>query len=282
MKPVRFVPAFVLALTLLLPLPALAGSAATDARLVGKWRSAGGAVFELKADGTGVNARGPFRYTASEGVMMFTSAEGSRLLNYRVEGKQLVVTAGLESATFTRAEAKASVQSKAPGAATRNVIINRTKLTEKQVQELERGFQVRIIDGSYWYDRACGAWGFEGGPTVGIVPAGLDLGGPLRADASGGSTGVFINGRELHPMDVAGLQQITPVLPGRYWVDALGNCGYEGNPVPFMNLAVLAQAARARSGGAYHSRSDITGIGSGGDGKTSYVMGKDWSVIIGE
>ena len=33
---------------------------------------------------------------------------------------------------------------------------------------------------------------------------------------------------------------------------------------------------------ALGSRSDITGIGSGGDGKTSYVMGKDWSVIIGE
>jgi hypothetical protein len=65
-------------------------------------------------------------------------------------------------------------------------------------------------------------------------------------------------------------------------VDALGNCGYEGNPTPMMNLAALAQAARARSGGTYHSRSDITGIGSGGDGKTSYVMGKDWSVIVGE
>jgi hypothetical protein len=83
-------------------------------------------------------------------------------------------------------------------------------------------------------------------------------------------------------MDVTSLQQLTPVAPGRYWVDARGLCGYEGNPTPVLDLAALAQAARARSGGAYHSRNDFTGIGSGGDGKTSYVMGKDWSVIIGE
>ena len=124
--------------------------------------------------------------------------------------------------------------------------------------------------------------GLEGGPTLGFIPAGLDVGGPLQADASGGGTGVFINGREIHPVDVAGLQQLTPVVPGRYWVDARGLCGYEGNPTPILDLAALAQAARSRSGGTYHSRSDITGIGSGGDGKTSYVMGKDWSVIIGE
>ena len=47
-------------------------------------------------------------------------------------------------------------------------------------------------------------------------------------------------------------------------------------------LARDGNAARAQSGGTYHSRSDITGIGSGGDGKTSYVMGKDWSVVIGD
>jgi hypothetical protein len=155
-------------------------------------------------------------------------------------------------------------------------------LADKQVAALEQSFQVRVLDGAYWHDRVCGAWGLEGGPTLGFIPAGLDVGGPLRADASGARTGVFINGREIHPTDIAGLQQITAVVPGRYWVDARGFCGYEGNPTPIMNLAALAQAARAKSGGTYHSRSDITGIGSGGDGKTSYVMGKDWSVIIGE
>jgi hypothetical protein len=164
----------------------------------------------------------------------------------------------------------------------RSVAINGMRLGEDQIRALEARFQVRVMDGDYWYDRVCGAWGLAGGPTLGFIPAGLDMGGPLRSDASGGGTGVFINGREIHPMDVTSLQQLTPVVPGRYWVDARGLCGYEGNPTPVLDLAALAQAARARSGGAYHSRNDFTGIGSGGDGKTSYVMGKDWSVIIGE
>jgi len=277
----RFVGAFAVMLTLaLLPLPARAA----DARVVGKWRAANGAVFELKVDGTGNNARGVFQYTASDGVLIFTSSEGSRLTTYELDGNTLIVTAGIESATFTRAGAATKVGAPvAAGSTGRNVVINRTKLASKQVTALEQSFQVRVLDGAYWYDKVCGAWGVEGGPTLGFIPAGLEVGGALRADASGVTrTGVFINGREIHPLDVAGLQQITPVLPGRYWVDARGFCGYEGNPTPILNLAALAQAARSKSGGAYHTRSDITGIGSGGDGKTSYVMGKDWSVIIGE
>ena len=181
---------------------------------------------------------------------------------------------------------KAATKAPAPVAGAsgaRKVVINKTRLADKQVAALEQSFHVRVLDGAYWYDKECGAWGLEGGPTQGFVPAGLKVGGAMRVDASGaGRTGVFVNGRELHPTDVANLQQITAVIPGRYWVNALGFCGHEGNPIPIMNLAVLAQAARAKSGGSYHSRSDITGIGSGGDGKTSYVMGKDWSVIIGE
>jgi hypothetical protein len=41
---------------------------------------------------------------------------------------------------------------------------------------------------------------------------------------------VFINGRQLHMMDVAALMQITQVYQGRWWVDAQGNFGAEGGP----------------------------------------------------
>jgi len=286
----RRAPAAAFALAFLLPLAAFAAPSAptkskvADPRVVGKWRAANGAIFELRADGTGANASGAFRYTVSQGTLVFTSPEGSLPTTYAFDGERLVVTmpAAGGSATFTRAEAGAKVHAP-PAGGPRSVVINRTKLADTQVAALEQKFQVRILDGSYWYDKVCGAWGMEGGPAVGIIRAGLDIGGALRADASGATkTGVFVNGRELHALDVAGLQQITPVAPGRYWVNALGFCGYEGNPIPLLNLAALAEAARAKSGGTYHSRSDITGIGSGGDGKTSYVMGKDWSVIIGE
>ena len=40
-------------------------------------------------------------------------------------------------------------------------------------------------------------------------------------------------------MDVLGLQQLGPVWPGRYWVDAQGNVGFEGGPA-FANVWLLA------------------------------------------
>jgi hypothetical protein len=93
----------------------------------------------------------------------------------------------------------------------------------------------------------------QGGPTLGFIQAGLDIGGPLRADASNGDTEVFINGRQLHRLDVIGLQQLGPVLPGRYWVDAMGNFGFEGGMM-IGNLWLLAQQRLtngARGGGPW-------------------------------
>ena len=72
----------------------------------------------------------------------------------------------------------------------------------------------------------------------------LALGGALRRDASNGNTGVVINGRELHWLDVSRLQQVTPVYRGSYWMDASGNFGLLGGPL-MGNLWALSQ----RSGG---------------------------------
>src|SRR3982751_944680 len=94
-----------------------------------------------------------------------------------------------------------------------------------------------------------GAWGMHGGPTAGFTLAGLDLGGPLKADASAGNTGVFLNGRQLHQYDVLALMQLTPVYQGRFWMDAMGNVGVEGQPA-VINLWVLASQRSGGSGGA--------------------------------
>lgn len=168
----------------------------------------------------------------------------------------------------------------AQSAATHTVVINRVRLDAETIQALEQYYQVRIQEGSYWYDPACGAWGFEGGPAVGFILPGLDLGGRLRRDASRGTTNVFVNGRELHVQDVLGLQQIVgPVIPGRYWLDAYGNVGYEGGPA-LLNLVAMAQRAGVGQDNTFY-RSGNTDIGAGSSGGTSYVMGKDWSVIVG-
>lgn len=107
--------------------------------------------------------------------------------------------------------------------------------------QLEAAAGTRLPDGKYWYDPICGAFGAWGGPVVTILPAGLKLGGPVPANASGGGTGIFTNGRELHVFDVLYLQHLLgPIQPGRYFTDAFGNAGLEGGPV-LVNLLVAAQ-----------------------------------------
>lgn len=126
------------------------------------------------------------------------------------------------------------------------VIVNAVEVAERDLAHVSAVIGARPQEGRWWYDVRTGAFGASGGATVGFLPPGLALGGPLRADASGGGDGryggVFINGREIHPFDIAGLRRlIGQVIPGRYWVDAAGNFGYEGGGV-LGNLLVLAQA----------------------------------------
>ena len=134
------------------------------------------------------------------------------------------------------------------------------------LERLERGVG-RLDDGAYWYDPRTGASGRWGGPTLAFLPPGLSLGGPLPADASGGGqgtlTGVFVNGRELHPLDVLGLQQlIGQVWPGRWWVDAQGNYGLEGGPA-LGNLVLLAPRRGSSSGGRQAWSKHYEGIDAG-------------------
>jgi hypothetical protein len=141
------------------------------------------------------------------------------------------------------AEANGTTERKAVASAfTRSVFINGARLSDQQLESIEQTYRESVPDGRYWYDRACGAWGMEGGPQAGIAVAGLDLGGSLRPDASNGNTGVFVNGRELHTLDVQRLSALVGnVIPGRWWVDARGNFGPDGWPM-VGNLFTIGQA----------------------------------------
>ena len=88
------------------------------------------------------------------------------------------------------------------------VFVNQTRLNEKEIKTLEALYNVRLQSGYFWYDVISGLWGFEGGPTMGQIFPGLKLGGALRADASKGNTGVFINGREIHELELLYLQKV--------------------------------------------------------------------------
>jgi len=148
----------------------------------------------------------------------------------------LTVDGESEQHVFRRASAPSS--SNAAKSGKRHVTVNDVRLSDEELAQIEQNFRVRILDADYWYDTISGAWGVRGGPTRGFIYSGLNIGGPLKANASGGGTGVFINGRELHPRDVAGLQRCTKVNPGRYWVRADGFGGFENGPA-FFNLIAL-------------------------------------------
>src|SRR5262245_55030736 len=104
---------------------------------------------------------------------------------------RLALVAGL---ALTCIAGAARAEQEAPA---RKVAVNGKALSEAEIRALEKRAGGSVKSGSYWYDRVSGAWGHAGGPLAGLIPAGLDLGGPLRADASRGDTGVFINGRQL-------------------------------------------------------------------------------------
>lgn len=167
------------------------------------------------------------------------------------------------------------------------VFINGTPLAADKRRALEQAYGVPIQAGRYWYDAVSGVWGLDGGPAQGQIHPNLQLGAPLRADASRGNTRVFVNGRELHMMDVLALRRCTPVIPGRYWVLANGIGGYEGGP-PSFNLAALCSAAAGGGGGSStrcdnygggqfncsNSRTGIGVIGEGGGKGAVFVDGK--------
>jgi hypothetical protein len=152
--------------------------------------------------------------------------------------------------------------------ADRGVVVNGEPLPDDIVAQLESSYRTKLQPGRYWYDPVSGLWGLERGPTAGQISPGLKLGGRLRADASGGGTGVFFNGRELHKQDVALLYQLSGVvIPGRYWINAAGVGGFENGP-PFFDLRALAAQ---RGGGRSWSHSGPGGH-MGSDGKCTYFL----------
>lgn len=146
------------------------------------------------------------------------------------------------------------------GSETRQVYINRVKLDDATVQALETQYRVPIQNGRYWYDAICGAWGVEDGPTAGFIYAGLKLPNPIPVDISRGGTGIFINGREIHPLDQKAFQNIFGyTIPGRYWLDAHGNLGPESGGA-IANLAAAIRASKgAQSGSVTHGYGMPTG-----------------------
>jgi hypothetical protein len=136
-----------------------------------------------------------------------------------------------------------------------SIVVNGTVLSAAVLQQLRQLYPVPIPPGRYWYDALSGVYGREGEPVAGQMLPGLALGGPLAANASRGTSGVFINGRQITLGEKAWLELLcqTPVATGRYWVMATGFGGYEGQPASF-NLAQCPGVSQQGNGGRSMSR----------------------------
>lgn len=232
--------------------------------------SANGDIFgTLSAPGQSLSLRGRRQGVGFAGAVG-SGSESVSFVGAAGDGR-IVLEFGAAAGTMAfRKERVAATAATPATAGTRHVEINGQVLTDLELMRIESAYRIRIPDANYWYDPVLGAWGAKGGPTMGFLPPGLALGGPLRPDASGGGTAVFVNGRALHPYDLMALQQITgPILPGRYFITAQGLAGYEGGP-PLWNLAALA--ARSQGGGSNTWQSRVTGASGFSDGTTGAVF----------
>ena len=163
----------------------------------------------------------------------------------------------------------------------RSITINGAPANMTTIRQFERQYNIYVESGSYWYDAVSGMWGVWGQPAAGYILPGMNLGPALPFHASGGATNVIVNGRAIHPSELAYLQSLGPVYAGRYWLDANGNYGFEGSGM-MGNLRYAAGGGQGgrNSGGSTFFRNGYTGIGGGSSGGTSYVIGEDFSVIV--
>jgi len=130
------------------------------------------------------------------------------------------------------------------------VVINGKALGNKQIDEIEETYGIKPLPGRYWYDSKSGLYGVEGYAAYGFMYPGHDFG-DLQRGASGGNTGVIVNGRELPQNEWAVWSYILGywIQVGSYWLDDKGNAGYEGNPNPVINLYAMAQQNAYRGQG---------------------------------
>jgi hypothetical protein len=88
------------------------------------------------------------------------------------------------------------------------------------------------------YAAKCGLYGSVGHLTFGFILFPRHWFRPLNRHVSAGNTQVLINGWELPQLEWIIWSRLLgyPIASGSYWLDHLANAGYEGIPIPRINL----------------------------------------------
>lgn len=83
-----------------------------------------------------------------------------------------------------------------------SVTVNGHPIPDRVIKKAEK-LAGPIQPGNYWYDFHAGFWGVMGGPCLGIImPSIEEFNHPMPENCAGGTTGVFVNDRELHQKDL--------------------------------------------------------------------------------
>ncbi len=167
--------------------------------------------------------------------------------------------------------------------------INGVTLNAAQKKELADTYGMDAAPGNFWYDQRSGAYGRVGEGMLTFINPGHSLG-TMSSDASNGSTGIIINGRNIPPDEVLFYVAILgSVVPGQYWLDgSTGDFGIEGSDVTLGNIIAAIQQKSSQAaindfpgGGGDFYRSGSTDATIGSQGGCSYVSFGDGSGYAG-
>ena len=106
-------------------------------------------------------------------------------------------TVSVERDPQSSSEPSSAPVAPAPAAELELVFINGVQLASPDLAELTATVGAAPVSGRYWYDATSGLWGLEGHGAGGVARTGLRTAAPLAAEASAGTSGAFVNGRQL-------------------------------------------------------------------------------------